>query len=733
MLNRAPFAERVAGVLKGLPRGSNLVVGIHGPWGDGKTTVLSMIKTELSEDKNINIMEFNPWRFADEADMLRDFFTELATTIRAKLSTNGEEIAKDIEALTRFFSFLDERVEKGADVAGRIAQPSLEELRSRLSVQLAKSDKSIVVLVDDIDRLDQHETYTLFRLIKACADFPNVCYVLAFDDAAVAQSLGKRYGGGEAESGRAFLEKIIQVPLKLPMAMKEDLRSLCFQHVDRALNAAATELSKEEVGAFVSAFDRGVSIRLDTPRAAKRYGNSLMFALPMLKGEVNTVDLLVLEAVRAFYPPIYDCIRANNAEFAGVEMLNLRATNSEPRALALLKPIIDAMPTEEQGAVKSLLKGLFPRLGSAYGGMAYGSSWLDAWTKAKRICSPDYCPRYFTYAVHKSDVRDSEIDALYAAAAASNHTEVHRILEAFFTGGKARRVIERMHQRAKDTDSSAVPSLCLAVASLAKHIPNAPHRFSFTQPASQAAILISNLINKLPVGALRVNLAKHVIAAADPLWFGDECLTWLHVTDESDRADSNTLTKEEINEVRIALVQRIKAKAASGEPLFSVDVTEEKSLLFEWSRVEGRKRVQNHLHAIFHNDPKSISSFLQAIAPLTWSDRDVLPQVGHLDGVQLKSIKLLYDLDELAGLIRQHCPGDFENPQWTPDDTKSVDQRLAEQFMFVYNTWKREGEPPDLDVPSTASSGAEDGDGQSGDVTDNVDAGGCRPPAPPAG
>lgn len=255
------------------------------------------------------------------------------------------------EKIGRYAAVADDRLGKVADVAAGKAEVSLEDLRFRLSDALAEANKRIVVLVDDIDRLDKHETHTLFRLIKACADFPNVCYVLAFDDVAVAKSLGERYGSGDEASGRAFLEKIIQVPLKLPMAMKEDLRAICFQHVDQALNAASVELSKEEINEFVSRFERGISIRLDTPRAAKRFGNALMFALPMLKGEVNMVDLLLLEAVRAFYPAIHNCIRANHVEFCGVESEHRPRGQNGPRCGELLKSIIEAMPTEEQDAV----------------------------------------------------------------------------------------------------------------------------------------------------------------------------------------------------------------------------------------------------------------------------------------------------------------------------------------------------------------------------------------------
>jgi len=708
-LNRAAFADRVAGVLRGLPNGTGLVVGIHGPWGDGKTTVLNMLRADLQKDENVVVRDFNPWRLSDEESMLRGFFGMLAEAINKSLATKVEETKAAAAKWTKPFRWItkplgwfwkpaetaDDLLAKIGEIAASGDTVALDELRGRIDKHLKASNKRIVVLVDDIDRLDKDETHTLFRLIKACADFPNVCYVLAFDDVAVAKSLGERYGAGDEASGRAFLEKIIQVPLKLPVAMKEDLRSLCFQQVDQGLTAAGVELSKEEVGGFVSGFDRGISIRLDTPRAAKRYGNALMFALPMLKGEVNTVDLLLLEAVRAFYPAIYDCIRADHTEFSGVESEHRRRGNDGPRGVALLKPIIEAMPVEEQDAVKSLLKGLFPRLGSVYGGGGYGSDWLDPWARAKRICSPDYCPRYFTYAVPKSDIRDSEIDALYAKAASGTEAEVRGILGAFFTGGKARRVVERMRQRETDTDPKAVPALCPAVASLAKHIPNAPSLFSFAEAPAQAGILISHLINRLPAGAARVDLAKRVITAADPLWFGDECLRWLHVTDDADKADRNTLTREEVREVGKALVERIKVRAAAGEPLFSIEVSQEQSLLFEWWRVEGRGPVQKHLAAVFERDPKNIALFLQAMAPRSWGQEDVLPHVGELDGNQLKNIKLIYDLDALAVLIQKHLPGDFANPQWFPDRNKPVEQRLAEQFMFVYNKWKKDGEPPD--------------------------------------
>src|SRR5690606_24517678 len=251
---------RVAGVLRGLPKGTGLVVGIHGPWGDGKTTVLNMLRADLEAMGNTVVRSFNPWRLSDEDSMLRGFVFMLAEAIGESLSSRFERAkagagkwVKRCRWLTRpagWFSktagSIDDVLAKFGEIALSGDTVGLDDLRSRIDSLLKDTDKRIVVLVDDIDRLDKHETHTLFRLVKACADFPNVCYVLAFDDVAVAKSLGERYGAGDEASGRAFLEKIIQLPLKLPMAMKEDLRALCFQQVDQAISAAGIELTKEE-------------------------------------------------------------------------------------------------------------------------------------------------------------------------------------------------------------------------------------------------------------------------------------------------------------------------------------------------------------------------------------------------------------------------------------------------------------------------------------------------------
>jgi hypothetical protein len=75
-----------------------------------------------------------------------------------------------------------------------------------------------------------------------------------------------------------------------------------------------------------------------------------------------------------------------------------------------------------------------------------------------------------------------------------------------------------------------------------------------------------------------------------------------------------------------------------------------------------------NLVGVFTKEPMQVARFLQSQAPLSWGGDHVLPRVSKLDGNQLKNIKLIIDLDTMAEWIRNHCPGDFDYPDWFSDE-----------------------------------------------------------------
>jgi predicted KAP-like P-loop ATPase len=314
---RWPFAQRVAGVLSSRTDTASIVVGIYGAWGEGKTSVLNMIQKELERYPNVVCFKFNPWRFGLEEDLLKSFFLDLAASVDRELNTGQEKVADAIRKYGGPLGKVLGRDNAADSVADALGTPDLLQLKERLDGILIDSRKRVVVLMDDIDRLDKDEIHAVFRLVKLTGDFRNTAYVLAFDEDMVSAALQDRYANGSMQAGRSFLEKIVQIPLHLPPPDPRSLRQYCYEGVDRALDEAGIELTQDQVNEFVSVFSKAFANRLETPRMAVRYGNALAFALPILKGEVNPVDLLLVEGMRVFFPALYSEVKRSPDVFLG--------------------------------------------------------------------------------------------------------------------------------------------------------------------------------------------------------------------------------------------------------------------------------------------------------------------------------------------------------------------------------------------------------------------------------
>src|SRR5947208_410009 len=95
---RFHFAERLAKVILHKQSSNALAIGIYGKWGEGKTSIMNFVKKSLKKSDKTVIIDFNPWRFTDENQLLSSFFNLLAfkldSSIKSKKNKIGETLAK---------------------------------------------------------------------------------------------------------------------------------------------------------------------------------------------------------------------------------------------------------------------------------------------------------------------------------------------------------------------------------------------------------------------------------------------------------------------------------------------------------------------------------------------------------------------------------------------------------------------------------------------------------------
>nr|WP_241878810.1 P-loop NTPase fold protein [Psychrobacter sp. PraFG1]UNK05407.1 KAP family NTPase [Psychrobacter sp. PraFG1] len=205
--SRWSFSERVAQVIADRKDSSSIVIGLYGAWGDGKTSVLNFIEQSLVGTDDVICIKFNPWRFGTEDQLLMGFFNQIADALDKKLTTSGDTLknigSKIIQPLSKMAN-----VEAVGDiVTSFISMPDIDIFKTRTEELLETSKKRVLILIDDVDRLDKTEIHSLFRLVKLTADFKYTSYILAFDKDIVASSLQDRYSNSQGNSGEAFLEK----------------------------------------------------------------------------------------------------------------------------------------------------------------------------------------------------------------------------------------------------------------------------------------------------------------------------------------------------------------------------------------------------------------------------------------------------------------------------------------------------------------------------------------------
>lgn len=458
LLGYAPFAKALAQAILNSPSGQSLVIGLHGEWGLGKTTVLnfceSYLQKELASRKPI-VIRFNPWWFSGRDDLVRQFFAQLELSF-AKWKTQVKGLGKLLgdlgEAVGDYPGF------GLAKLLGRLRPRTKDpaDLKDRISNLLSKQPQKIVVVIDDVDRLAAEEIRELFGVIKAVADFPNVVYVVAFDRQLVTSALTNVQG----TSGEDYLEKIVQASFYLPPANQAGLFSILSKRLDEILAGTPSDLFN--VNDWGNMYHQGIKPFLRTPRDVVRLANFVSIAYPPVKGEVNFVDFLGIEALRVFSPSVYEVIRSSPEMFAGGSTASGAIRENPERKfhddwLSKVRP-------EDQEAVKSLVQSLFPRLKSVWSNWMYGNDQVRAWKVQRRIAAPQIFPVYFQLAPPSEALSRAEIQTFLDAA--KDSAKLSEMLTRYSSqrlpagATKARLVLEEIQDYTKTTiPLESIPSI----------------------------------------------------------------------------------------------------------------------------------------------------------------------------------------------------------------------------------------------------------------------------------
>jgi predicted KAP-like P-loop ATPase len=403
LLNNEAIAATIIKLLRD-QRAQPVTVGVHGDWGAGKSSILEMIEAGMAGTADVLCLKFNSWRFQGFEDAKIALIEGIVTGLlenRPLLNKAGAavkdlfkridwlKVAKhagglaftaftdiptpeQIEAITHGLQNMladpvklatEENITAAIDGVRSVLNPAepkhvpeeITEFRKAFDKLLSDAAiKQLIVLVDDLDRCLPDTAIETLEAIRLFVFTSRTAFVVAADEAMIEYSVRKHFPElpdttGPRDYARNYLEKLIQVPFRIPALGETETRiyvtllligaelgdgdadygkliAVARERLKRPWESAPLDLSairialgdkatpaqnavtlSDQIGAILASGTQG------NPRQIKRFLNSLLLRQSMAeaRGFGNEVKLPVLAKLmlaERFMPRLFDQI-----------------------------------------------------------------------------------------------------------------------------------------------------------------------------------------------------------------------------------------------------------------------------------------------------------------------------------------------------------------------------------------------------------------------------------------
>lgn len=504
-----PFAEMLAKSIVEIKSPVGVSIAINGPWGSGKSSAVNLILHHLSSvimNKELEVIDFKCWWFRGEEALTLAFLQELNAYIGKSLGDKARDIIPKLgRNLLQAGPVIGPAttIATGNPLTGLLARgtvdftkkffsgnESVEKLFGTLSNALEEQDKRFLVVIDDMDRLTPDEAILIFRLVKSVGRLPNVIYLLVFDRGLAEEAVNKIY----PSEGPHFLEKIIQANFDLPIPTQDDLNNAALSQIQKI---CGTIEDRNQFLRFMNCFYDVVSPYLVTPRDLTRLTNALTVTWPVVSGEINIADYVVIEVIRLFEPAVYKNIRQNKDRLCGVKY-SYGGEKESPEDV--IKRYSDLVKDDCKDTIKAALQRLFPRLED----IGYSSDFISQWESQRLICTNKYFDTYFRMSIGEDVLSSNEINSLIKN---SNDVEYikktfHEAFNAIRRNGKSKvpLLFDELNAHADKIDKAHFKSLISAIFEISDEIDRVEdydgQRFSGDNTRLRIHWLIRNLTFK---------------------------------------------------------------------------------------------------------------------------------------------------------------------------------------------------------------------------------------------
>ena len=648
LLNRAGFSKDLANAITSWHGKDSLVIALHGDWGAGKSSIKNMALSHLKTlNKRPTIIEFSPWEWAAQEKINSAFFEEISKSIGKKdagkasqetakifrkygryLNT-GESLLSGVSSsiptlllilsitgagLGIFGSWLDKdwvsttmltiiavysacmkwgsdlfkSISSNFDEKAKDLEKTLSEIREELKDDLQKRESSILIVMDDLDRLTSNQLKMVFQLIKANSEFPNVVFLLLFQRDIVEEKLtdGK-------QSGRDYLEKIIQVPFDIPKISKTEIHSLLFNKLNKIFEKNEYANKMFDSNRWGNVFHSGLNAYFDNLRNVYRYISTLSFHFSLLNGrsvfEANPVDVIAIECIRLFEPEVYREISNSKDLFTGSQYGYHR--DEKEKYIQKFNSIIDKATPDKKTVITNLVVELFPTIEWFLKNHSYGEGYSDQWLKEMRICHASNFDKYFQFSVPKGELSHSDLQEILSLTSQSE--KLSSLILSLKDRGLVKNALTQFESFTNDIPLENSHQYIKALLDIADQLDDEHNGMLMFSTHDNATRLVFWFLKRIEDTDERGNILLECFKKSEGL----SIVQYILQNDESRRNKSEPetlLSDTKFSELKNEFVKRLDY-LSENSPETLINSTHLLSLLYRWKRWGNESKVSSWL------------------------------------------------------------------------------------------------------------------------------------------
>ncbi|MBP7190165.1 MAG: hypothetical protein KA998_02845 [Rickettsiaceae bacterium] len=297
------FLENILSKLRNfeLARKSYTIV-IDGKWGAGKTSLIRVFQ-DISTDRSILWVRFNPNYFTNHTELIEEFFNTLDAKISERygtglgyslyeylrLITPALEDVNGIRSITKFINNIF------------FKKQTITKLRENIASKLQDINEKIIIVIDDIDRMEPKDIIILLRLIRFLSDFPSTVFILPMHYQHVSTIVQRQLGESEYKN---FLQKIINARYFLESYTYQDMFAI-YKYYLTSYDAVKYKPTEKE---YLDVFEKLMMQSLS--KQVREYLNIHRAK----KIEVNNYNAALFETEYLFYKDYYEIINIDRKQ-----------------------------------------------------------------------------------------------------------------------------------------------------------------------------------------------------------------------------------------------------------------------------------------------------------------------------------------------------------------------------------------------------------------------------------